>query len=247
MPASALLLAARVASINLCTDEYLLLLARPKEIASVSYLSQDPLESPLWRAARRHHANHGSVEQVLKTRPSLILNMGGGGRASALIAGRLKMRTLDLPAPQSIDDVGDNLSIVAEALGDRRRADPWLARLAELQRSQPLKASDAVLLTGGGRSVQQGSPAIAWLRLAGLHQRALPEGRASLEILLAKPPAVLVESNYRRKQVSRGTAWLDHPVVRRVKAQRITTDGRAWTCLGPLMIPEIARLRGLTR
>ena len=54
MPASAFLAAsaaARVASLNLCTDEYLLLLARPGEVVSVSYLSQDPLESPLWRKA----------------------------------------------------------------------------------------------------------------------------------------------------------------------------------------------------
>jgi iron complex transport system substrate-binding protein len=195
--------------------------------------------------ARRHHANYGSVEQVLKTRPSLLLNMGGGGRASALIAGRLKMRTLDLPAPGSIEAVGDNLKTVAQALGDKRRADPWLARLSKLRRTQPLHARDAVLLTGSGRSVQQGSPAIAWLRLAGLQQRALPEGRASLELLLTRPPKILVESTYRRQQVSRGTAWLDHPVVRRAKARRLPTDGRAWTCLGPLMIAEIERLRAL--
>ena len=50
MPASALLIGARIASLNLCTDEYLLLLARPQEIAGVSFLSQDPLESPLTRA-----------------------------------------------------------------------------------------------------------------------------------------------------------------------------------------------------
>lgn len=243
MSGSALLLAARVASINLCTDEYLLLLGKPQEIVSVSYLSHDPLESPLWRQARRHHANHGSVEQVLKTRPTLVLNMGGGGRASALIAGRLKMRSLDLSPPNSIGDVAGNLKTVATALGDPRRADPWLARLGKLRQARPTRAADAILLTGGGRSLQQGSPAIEWLRLAGLQQRPLPEGRASLETLLTRPPAVLVDSRYRRQQVSSGTAWLAHPVVRNVKARRLETDGRAWTCLGPLMIPEIERLR----
>ena len=65
MPASALLIGASVASLNLCTDEYLLLLARRNEIASVSFLSQDPLESPLWRSARRYPANRGSIEDVL--------------------------------------------------------------------------------------------------------------------------------------------------------------------------------------
>ena len=65
MPASALLAAASVASLNLCTDEYLLLLARPQEIASVSFLSQDPQESPLWRRARGYHSNRGSLEDVI--------------------------------------------------------------------------------------------------------------------------------------------------------------------------------------
>ena len=60
MPAFALLAASlplRVASLNLCTDEYLLLLARPERIVSVSYLSRDPHESPLWKIARRYRGN----------------------------------------------------------------------------------------------------------------------------------------------------------------------------------------------
>ena len=56
MAASALLAAASIASLNLCTDEYLLLLAKPQEIVSVSFLSQDPQESSLWRVARGHQA-----------------------------------------------------------------------------------------------------------------------------------------------------------------------------------------------
>lgn len=247
MSASALLLAARIASINLCTDEYLLLLGRQQEIASVTYLSQDPLESSVWKLARRHHANYGSVEQVLKTRPSLLLNMGGGGRASALIAQRLRIRSLDLPPPNSVEDVGSNLKAVATALGDPRRADPWLQRLAKLRQTRPEGAADTILLTGGGRTLQPGSPAIYWLRLAGFQQRPLAEGRASLEALLTRPPAVLVESSYRRQQVSTGTAWLNHPIVRNIKTRRVRTDGRAWTCLGPLMIPEIERLRRMAR
>ena len=49
MPVSASLLAAssalRVASLDLCADEYLLLLARPAEVASVSRLAHDPADS----------------------------------------------------------------------------------------------------------------------------------------------------------------------------------------------------------
>jgi iron complex transport system substrate-binding protein len=247
MPASALLLAARIASINLCTDEYLLLLAQPQEIASISYLAQDPLESVLWRQAKPHHANFGSVEQILKTRPDILLTMGGGGRATGLIAGRMKIRAVELRAPMSIDDVAANLRTVGAALGAPQRAEPWLRRLKALRAGQPAQARDSIMLSGGGQSLSPGSPGIRWLRMAGLSQRLLAGGKATLETLLIRPPAVLVQSSYRRAQVSAAANWLKHPVIRNMRSKRLSTDGRAWTCMGPLMIPEIERLRAAAR
>ena len=100
MPAFAFLAAsaaARIASLNLCTDEYLLLLADPRAIVSVSYLSQDVRESPLWQSARAHRGNRGSLEDVISLKPDLVLTMGGGGRATALLAKRLHIRAVDLP------------------------------------------------------------------------------------------------------------------------------------------------------
>jgi iron complex transport system substrate-binding protein len=42
-----------------------------------------------------------------------------------------------------------------------------------------------------------------------------------------------------------GQRWLDHPMVRKARSRTISTDGRPWTCAGPLMLDEIERLRGL--
>ncbi|MEO8176005.1 MAG: hypothetical protein ABI626_05030 [Sphingomicrobium sp.] len=243
MPALALLIGARIASLNLCTDEYLLLLARPGEIASISFLSQDPDESPLWQQARRYPANRGSIEDVLTRQPDALLTMGGGGRATRLLAARLGMRSVELASPNSLDDVATNLRTVAALLGDPRRADPWLDKLAQLQRNRPATSKDALWLSSGGQILAPASIGAKWLRLAGLSQRALPGGRADLETMLVRPPEVLVVSNYRSAQVSSGRRWLDHPIVRHAKARRLTADGRRWTCLGPLMIGEIERLR----
>ena len=76
----------RVASLNLCTDELLLLLGRPEQIVSVTHLAQDPAETPLWAAARRHARNDGSLVSVVAMRPDLVLTMGGGGRDRGRIA-----------------------------------------------------------------------------------------------------------------------------------------------------------------
>jgi iron complex transport system substrate-binding protein len=247
MPASALLLAARIASLNLCADEYLLLLARPKEVASVSFLSQDPLESPLWSRARRHPANRGSLEQALSTRPDIVLTMGGGGRATPLIARRLGIRTVDLRPASTIADVAANFRAVASALGEPRRAVRWIQRLGRLEATMPRSALDAIWIGGGGQSIAVPSAGAEWMRLAGLKQRPLRGDRVSLEILLVRPPTVLVQSSYRSAQVSRGTAWLQHPIVRKARSKRLQTDGRAWTCMGPLLIGEIERLRSELR
>jgi iron complex transport system substrate-binding protein len=243
MPASALLAAASVASLNLCTDEYLLLLAKPQEIASVSFLSQDPAESPLWKLARGHQPNRGSLEDVLSARPSLLLTMGGGGRAASLIARRLGIQVIDLPPAMSVGDVSANLVKVATALGEPRRATALVDRLARLRSTSPRRASDAIWLGSGGQSLPVPSAGSEWLRLAGLDQRALTGDRVSLETLLVRPPAVLVQSRYRTSQMSRGAAWLNHPIVRNVRAKRVATDGRAWTCMGPLLIGEVERMR----
>jgi len=235
--------ALHVASLNLCSDEYLLLLAKPGEIASVSRLARDPAESPLWRRAQAFPANRGGIEEVLPTRPSLVMTMGGGGRSTSAIAGRLGMKVIDLPYPTSVDDVALAMRRVALALGDGHRADAWLSRLEALRRSAPGRPRDAMFVSGGGNSLSPGSTGAQWMALAGLAQRRLPGGRADLETLLVRPPAVLVRSDYRRGQMSQGMRWFDHPIVRRLQTRTIATDGRAWTCAGPLMLDEVERLR----
>lgn len=247
MPAFASLLAAsaaiRVASLNMCSDEYLLLLARPAEVASVSRLSRDPADSSLWRIGRRFPENRGDLESALPSRPSLLLTMGGGGRATAMIARHMGLRTVDLPFPSTIDDVERNLMRVAAALGDARRAAPWRQKLAALRRLQG-QVVDAIFLGSGGNSVGTASLEAQWMRLAGLRQRSLPGGRAGLELLATRPPAVLLRSSYRRNERSLGQSWLDHPLAKPKQSHMVVIDGRPWTCAGPLMVGEISRLRG---
>jgi iron complex transport system substrate-binding protein len=247
MPASALLAATSVASLNLCTDEYLLLLARPQEIASVSFLSQDPQESPLWRLARRHPSNRGSLEDVIVQRPNVVLTMGGGGRATSLIAHRMGIRAVDLRPVSTIADLNYNFRAVAGALGNPQRATPWSRRLAKLRATAPGKAQDAIWVGGGGQSISVPSVGADWMRLVGLKQRPLTGDHVSLETLLVHPPSVLVLSTYRSGQFSRGAEWLNHPIVRKAKAERLQTDGRAWTCMGPLLLDEVERLRAELR
>ena len=236
----------RVASLNLCTDELLLMLGDPRQIASVTHLAQRPAETRLWREGRRHRRNDGSLLSVVPLRPDLVLTMGGGARDRVRIAERLGVRTLDLPFPGNLADIERSIALVAEALGRERQGAALLAEVAALKSMVPTHQPDSIWLGGGGRSVSATGLAADWMKLAGLRQRPLAGDRVSLETLLARPPAVLVRSDYRSGQYSGQQRWLTHPLARGTRRSRtLVTDGRAWTCMGPAMIAEAKRLRGV--
>ena len=235
---------ARVVSLNLCTDELLLLLADPQQVASVTHLAQRPEETPLWRAARRHRANDGTLASAAALRPDMVLTMGGGGDRLG-IAARLGVATVDLPYPRSIDDVMTSIRTVATALGREAEGAAAIARIDALRRSAPAEAHDTLWVGSGGRTVAAEGLEAQWMALAGLRQRPIAGDRIELEELLVRPPSVLLRSDYRADQYSQGQAWLNHPLARAARTSRaIATDGRRWTCMGPPLVGEILRLRG---
>ena len=236
--------ARRVASLNLCTDELVLMLAAPEQIVSVTHLAQQQAETPLWRRASLYARNDGSLLSVAALRPDLVVTMGGGGHDRLRIAGRLGIRTVNLPFAQSLRDVVEGISLLAAALGRPRAGTALLRRMEAVIRSAPARGRDTIWLGGGGRTVAAHGLEAQWMALAGMRQRAMRGDRVSLETLIARPPAILLRSDYRQGQYSAGQRWLGHPAALHARAGRtIPTDGRRWTCMGPLLIDEIYRLR----
>lgn len=234
----------RVASLNLCTDELLLTLAAPEQIVSVTHLAQDPAETPLWQQGRRYRRNDGSLLSVAALRPDLVITMGGGTRDRLRIAERLGIPTIDLPFATSITDLEASIRRLATALGRPGRGDALLRRIAALKAGATPARHDTIWLGGGGRTVSATGLEAQWMALAGLRQRTMQGDRVGLETLIARPPQVLLRSDYRQGQYSAQQRWLTHPAARNVRhARTIATDGRRWTCMGPTLIDEIARLR----
>lgn len=234
----------RVASLNLCTDELLLLLADEQQIASVSHLSKQKAETPYWQRAQHYRSNDGSLLSVAALKPDLILTMGGGARDRASIAKSLGIRVVDLPYPQSFGDIEAGIAKVAVELGQERRGAKVLERIGQLRRSTPPALRDTIWLGGGGRSVPASGLAADWMRLAGMRQRMLRGDKVTLEQLLVSPPQVLLRSTYRQTEYSGEQRWLSHPLAQRTRAGRtLSSDGRRWTCMGPSLIPEVLRLR----
>lgn len=231
---------ARVASLNLCTDEYLLLTARPGQIASISKLGADAQETPL--AARAHGlaTNSGRLGDVLAQRPDLVLTMGAHPQDAAL-ARRLGIRLVSLTYPQSPADVAAQVARIARLLDNLPAGDAFAGDVAALAAKAPAQPMPALMVGGGGLAPSMGGLAAGWLRLAGFTQRQ--DGAVPMEALIADPPPVLLISRYRPGQFSQPQAWTQHPALANLPSRRITVDGRAFLCGGAAMPGEIRRLQ----
>jgi iron complex transport system substrate-binding protein len=235
----------RVVSLNLCTDELVLLLAAPGQLASVSFLGADSHETALAPRARGLPTNNGRLDSVVALAPDLVFTGGGSDRYARELAARLGLRVVDVPPPSSIADIRHNIATVAAALGRDAAGAALIARFDTELGPVPGLAQSALLLGGGGTTAGANGVGAQLLRHAGLVQQDVPAGQVSLERLLADPPRVIVQTQYRSSQASLGQSWLQHPALKALPAATriITVDGRPWTCMGPLVAPEIARLR----
>ena len=234
----------RVVSLNLCTDELVLALAAPGQLASVSFLGSDAQETLLAARARGVPTNNGRLDSVVALAPDLVIT-GGGDRYARELAARLGMATLDVPPPQTVADIRRNIARVAAALGRPAAGVALTARFDAALGMPPAATQSALLLGGGGSTARADGLGAQLLRYAGLVQQPVPAGQVSLERLLADPPQVIVETRYRSTQGSLGQSWLAHPALAALPAttRRLAVDGRPWTCMGPSVAPAIATLR----
>ena len=235
----------RVVSLNLCTDELALLLTPPGKLASVSVLGANPRETKLSALAKGVPTNNGRMDSVAALRPDLVLTGGFSSRYATEMAERLGAKTVDVPPPWSVDELKNNITKVSQAVDNIKLGQQIIAQLDYELGPVPATRKSAVLLSGGGYTVRANGLSATLLRHAGLEQMSFPGDRANIEQLIANPPSVIVITDYRTSQTSRYQSWLAHPALRKLpRTTRILhVDGRAWTCLGPPIGAEIAKLR----
>ncbi|WP_221791983.1 ABC transporter substrate-binding protein [Aquisediminimonas sediminicola] len=238
----------RVVSLNLCTDEYLLAVAAPVQIVSLTHLGHDPNENRWADQAKRFGTNNGTIDSVAVQQPDLILTMGGAPDDRIGLARALNARLMILPYPQTLDDVAANLVHVATVLGRPQAAQIWRERFKQMRASAPRRLHQASFVTSEGLTILPDGLSAQWMRLAGLRQVAMAGSRLTSEMLLTMKPIWLLNSRYRIGQMARSQRWPGLQFVRHRPGWRvIDTDGRGWLCGGPSLIDEIMRLRGQTK
>ena len=125
----------RIASLNVCTDQLLLLLGLRARLVSVTFLAADPSSSAMPEAARGLHLNRGRAEEILPLRPDLVLAGATAATPTVQLLRRLGHRVVVVPLATRLDDIPRNIETVARATGEQARGRKLIAEFRkELKR-----------------------------------------------------------------------------------------------------------------
>ena len=230
--------AARVVSLNLCTDELLVLLA-PQSIAALSPLARDPALSAVASAASGFARIRPDAEAVLALHPDLVLAGDYGTRAVLAVLRGRGVRVVQVGEPTDFAGVAAEVTQIASLLGAKARGAALVARMwAGLQAASGRPRGTAVLWQARGYAAGPGSFGDAVLRAAGFAD-AGNGGQMGIEALVARPPDVLV-SQTAPAYPSLSTSMLSHPALAGIR--RIALDPAWLACPGPWSIKAVSAL-----
>jgi len=249
----------RIVSINLCTDQLLLLLADPSQITSISYLALEPTSSFMAEQAQQYQINHAKAEELLTLKPDLILANEYSDRALIALLEKLGYQVERFPLPFSIEGIQRNIARMAQLLGQEPRGEELInqmnQRLDNIAQQRPATPPKALFYqpnsyTSGSNTLQDTA-----LHLAGWRNLAAEvgiEGYSAIDIeaLLLAEPEQLFTSPYAPGSRSLAQHQLSHPALKRVTAGRamIEVDYKFWICGGPMIADAVEQLhRSLPR
>lgn len=247
----------RIVSLNVCSDQLLLLLAEPERIASLSFLAADPASSAMAEEARDFRLNHGRAEEILPLEPDLVLAGTYAARNTVHLLRRLGHAVVDMPLPTGLEDVAAHIRIVARAIGAEARGEQLIAtfqaHLAAIPAPPPGPRPAAVLFESNGITSGPGTLPDAVMRAAGFDNLAARfdvggVGRVSLELVVEARPDALIIGRLGQEYPSLAAQSLEHPALRRAVPRRAVTNmpDNLWICPIPAIagaVEALARFR----
>ncbi len=220
--------AARVVSLNLCTDQLLVLLA-PDQVVGLSTLARDPALSFVAAEAAHLPIVRADAEAVLRLDPDLILAGPYGAQATIAALERRGRRVVRVDQPTDFDAIRAQTRAVAAALHAEARGEALLARM-DADLAQPSGPPRHALMWGArGWSSGPGSLGDAVLRAAGL-RNVSAGGVIGLEAVLARPPDLLI-TPAAPATPSLATDLLRHPALAGVPRREVPPA--LTICAGP--------------
>ena len=241
----------KIVSMNLCTDQLVLLLADPEQILSLSYLSHDERSSVYAAKAIAYPTNRGLAEEIYILKPDITVTGTYSNWTASSMLEQLGMRVKRFEPAYHFDDIKANILTMGDILRQRSKAEAVITafdeRLASLQ-SDNAQRPRAALYAAKGYTSGKSSLAHHILEAAGFQNIGAELGydygaQLAIESLLMTQPDVII-SNPPGLGHAKAEEMTRHPALDYVRAQmpvELTTN-KNWVCDTPLVLDAVEEL-----
>ena len=233
----------RIMSLKICTDELLLDLVPASRIASVTFLSREAAGLKYWPQAANIPINHGSAEEILATRPDLILTDPFMAPSLRPLLAKTGAKIIEVPPAENFEQIRAVTRLVAKAVGEEARGEALIAQmdadLRVLAANRPKKMLTVAGWGTGGYVPGTGGLFDTMLTAAGARNVERGAfGYYDVESLIAANPDALVYGDTYSGTTSLRADQDQHPaLLRRYFGRRVT-----YTALYGCGVPESARI-----
>jgi iron complex transport system substrate-binding protein len=244
--APALAAGPRIASMNLCTDQLLLSLADPEQIAGLSRFSRDAWQSFAADEARHYPILSGAAEDVLVLKPDIVVASLFDKRSTRELLKERGLHLAEFSVPKNLDEVKAQIRAMGEIAGHPDRATAEIAGLdaamGRARRAVVDKHYSVLPLSRRGWVSGSDSLVTSLLTESGLFNAASElgvgqGGFASLEAIVNARPDFILVSEAGDRAEDDGQAFLLHPALERFypPAKRIVIPERLTLCGGVML------------
>jgi len=244
---------ARIVSLNLCTDQIVMMLVTPDRIAGISHLSRDPDASVMAAMAETLPITRGLAEDILTLKPDLVIAGTYTTRPTIALLKALRYPVLEVAPAFSIAAIRRNVRRIAAAVGERAKGEALIAafdaRLASFAAAPPGRA--LVAATYYAANYTSGSATLAddIIRAAGFRNLARDmgkrgAGRLALEDLIVLRPDLIILGRTRQRYNSVTSENLRHPAFKALlgTVPSVTIPDKLWVCGTPRTLDAVAAL-----
>lgn len=246
----------RVMSMNVCTDQLVLLLADLGQIVSLSDLSTDPTLSFLDEEAANYPKNGGRAEEVFLSKPDVVVTGTFSLHNTTSLLQRLDFHVEEFAYDNTVDTVPAEIRRMGAIVGQSERAE-MIARdyereLQALRARQCPTRPTAIAYEQNGVVLGAGTLADSAMEAAGLTNLAAELGYSAmtplpLEQLVSHRPEIVILSEPVDGAPALADQFVSHPALKALDGARVGTfvPQGAWACGAPFVIEAVRALTEL--
>lgn len=243
----------RIASLNICIDQLLWELVPHERLVSISYLTADPIWSPIASQVKGMPVNHGLAEEIVPLKPDVIFAGEFDAPNAIELLQKLGMHVERLPLPRTLGDINTQILQLAELVGAQAKAqqmvekiDTQIAGLQVTNKGAP--PLTAFWYSANGVVIGDGTLEHEFMQLAGLRNLAAERGmfgfnQLDLELLLSAKPQILIVEQGSDDAYSLAREYLSHPALQHADFKVVTLPAGLSGCAATVISDVATQLK----